>query len=74
MTRNPLGNKHADSESFIQILNVAQPSGKFWVGTSASSDCSAVILTSIQSGVAVAGDHYDIIGNIQDSSSTFEEG
>ena len=39
-------NSNSDSETLIQVLNVAQPSGKFWVGTSPSPDCSAVILTS----------------------------
>lgn len=37
---------NADSETSIQVLNVAQPSGKFWVGTSTYSDYPAVILTS----------------------------
>ena len=54
--------------AFIQILNVAQPSGKFWVGLLPRSNYLVVTLTSNQSGVAVVEDHFDIIGNGNDLS------
>ena len=42
-----LGIDSTDVGNIMQVLNIAQPSGKFWVGIFPDSGCPAVILTSI---------------------------